>query len=141
MSTNSVIGVMHGSKCKAIRCHWDGYLSYNGAKLQQYYDSAKANHLVALGNISSLKAKLEKSEGSTHSFDTPEKDVTIFYGRDRQEVDQEHAVYFSLAEMHDAMDVEFYYIMKDGAWYVSDDGETIQTLGNALNNEAQGCAG
>jgi hypothetical protein len=47
MGTRSRIGVMHGDKVKSIYCHWDGYLEHNGAILQEHYDSAKANHLVA----------------------------------------------------------------------------------------------
>ena len=30
MATRSAIGVMHGYKCKAVYCHWDGYLDHNG---------------------------------------------------------------------------------------------------------------
>ena len=58
MGTRSRIGVMHGDKLKSVYCHWDGYLAYNGQLLQNHYDSAKANHLVSLGNISSLKAEI-----------------------------------------------------------------------------------
>jgi hypothetical protein len=47
MSTRSRIGVMHGDKVKSIYCHNDGYLDYNGIFLQESYDSAKANQLVA----------------------------------------------------------------------------------------------
>jgi len=55
MGTRSRIGVMHGDNVKSVYCHWDGYLEHNGVILQEHYDSAKANQLVALGDLSSLK--------------------------------------------------------------------------------------
>ena len=54
MGTRSRIGVMHGDVCKSVYCHWDGYLEHNGDILETHYDSAKANTLVALGDLSSL---------------------------------------------------------------------------------------
>ena len=65
MGTRSRIGVMHGDNCKSVYCHWDGYPEHNGAILQAHYDSAKANNLVALGDLSSLAASI----GEKHSFD------------------------------------------------------------------------
>ena len=54
MGTRSRIGVMHGDVVKSVYCHWDGYLEHNGQILLEHYDSAKANNLVALGDLSSL---------------------------------------------------------------------------------------
>ena len=51
MGTRSAIGVMHGDKAKVVYCHNDGYLSYNGQILQEHYNSARANNLVALGVV------------------------------------------------------------------------------------------
>ena len=136
MGTRSRIGVMHGDKCKSVYCHWDGYLSHNGAILQEFYDSAKANHLVALGNISSLG----KVIGEAHPFskfdidkDDPDFDNlvalnelakdngwTTFYMRDRGETEQEFEVSQSFDEFLELVDncgAEYYYIMKDGIWY------------------------
>lgn len=41
MSTRSTIGIRHedGSVTK-IYCHWDGYIEWNGAILQKYYNTA-----------------------------------------------------------------------------------------------------
>ena len=64
MGTRSRIAVMHGSVCKSVYCHWDGYLDNNGRILQEYYDSAKANNLVALGDLSSLRPNI----GEKHAF-------------------------------------------------------------------------
>jgi hypothetical protein len=120
MGTRSRIGVMHGDNCKSVYCHWDGYLEHNGAILQAHYDSAKANNLVALGDLSSLSEFL--SAGALdHSFDKPVKDVCVFYGRDRGETGCEFktdSTFEAFLSRVDGCCGEWYYIMKDGAWYV-----------------------
>ena len=129
MGTRSRIGVMHGDKLKSVYCHWDGYLSNNGKILQNHYDSAKANHLVSLGDLSSLGTDI----GEKHEFDcpyhfkTPEflawqearNGMCTFYGRDRGE----SGVDFTVDQSYDEFlskdyDYEYYYIMNDGVWYV-----------------------
>jgi len=132
MSTNSRIGVMHGEKCKSVYCHWDGYLAHNGAVLQEHYDSARANNLVALGDLSSLKATI----GEKHAFSQFElraeevagyklltENMCTFYGRDRGEKDTEFQVAHTFEEFIEQCDncaAEYYYIMKDGVWYCGD---------------------
>ena len=130
MGTRSRIGVMHGDKCKSVYAHWDGYLSGVGATLQEHYDSAKANHLVALGDISSLDSQI----GEQHEFDCPHAygsierevwetnfgDMTTFYGRDRGEKNADFQVSHDFAqflELVDGSGAEYFYIMKDGVWY------------------------
>jgi hypothetical protein len=114
---------MHGDKCKSVYCHWDGYLSNNGRILLEHYDSAKANHLVALGDISSLDRTVEIPEGVEHTFDDPVKGITSFYGRDRGETGCEFSVdhdFESFMKRVNDSGAEFYYIMKDGVWYCGD---------------------
>ena len=129
MGTRSRIGVMHCDKCKSVYCHWDGYLSHNGRILQDHYDSAKANHLVALGFISSLKEEIgEKHPFSgcdvipNISFQKYEElygKMTTFYGRDRGDKNVEFTVDQSYDEfLSKEYDCEYYYIMNDGVWYV-----------------------
>jgi len=127
MGTRSRIGVMHGDKLKSVYCHWDGYLSNNGKILQAHYDSAKANHLVSLGDISSLRPEI----GVVHPFSTWDTDMspaeyeaqfanmTTFYGRDRDETGVDFTVDQSYDEfLSKDYDYEYYYIMNDGVWYV-----------------------
>ena len=129
MGTRSRIGVMHGDKLKSVYCHWDGYLSNNGKILQNHYDSAKANHLVSLGDLSSLGTDI----GEKHEFDcpyhfkTPEflawqearNGMCTFYGRDRGESGVDFTVDQSYEEfLSKDYDYEYYYIMNDGVWYV-----------------------
>ncbi len=132
MGTRSAIGVMHGNKAKVVYCHWDGYLEHNGKILQEHYNSAKANHLVALGGMSSLRKNIEIPEGVEHSFDKPQDDITVFYGRDRGEEGNEFQVCFSDKEMFEKFDwCEYFYIMQDGVWFVSEGGEW-KVLADAL---------
>jgi len=130
MGTRSRIGVMHGDKVKSIYCHWDGYLGYNGQVLQEFYDSAKANNLVALGDMSSLRADI----GEKHAFSKHDPVTNIehrehneewctFYGRDRGEKDTEFKVAQTFDEFLEQCynsGAEYYYIMRDGTWYVGD---------------------
>jgi len=136
MGTRSRIGIMHGDKVKSIYCNWDGYLEHNGQILQKHYNSARANMLVALGDMSSLGPVL----GQAHPFsqfdineDDPEREAKLalmelvkvegwctFYGRDRGEADTEWKVantFEEFLEQADLCGAEYYYIMKDGVWY------------------------
>jgi hypothetical protein len=135
MGTRSRIGVMHGDKCKSVYCHWDGYIAYNGAMLQEHYNSSKANFLVALGDLSSLCPEVEIPEGVEHSFDKPAGNITVFYGRDRKETGTEFQVDHTFEEFLERCDnccAEYYYIMKDGVWYVGTTYSSDATLGNKL---------
>ena len=132
MGTRSRIGVMHGDNVKSVYCHWDGYLEHNGEILLKHYDSAKANQLVALGDLSSLRANI----GEKHAFSQFElpaeeveafkaltEDMCTFYGRDRGEKDTEWKVavnFETFLEQCDNCGAEYYYIMKDGVWYCGD---------------------
>ena len=132
MGTRSRIGVMHGDKVKSVYCHWDGYLEHNGQILQEHYNSAKANNLVALGDLSSLKPEI----GEKHAFSQFElraeevagyklltENMCTFYGRDRGEKNTEFKVAHTFAEFMEQCDncgAEYYYIMRDGVWYCGD---------------------
>jgi hypothetical protein len=119
---------MHGDKVKSVYCHWDGYLEHNGAILQEHYDSTKANNLVALGDLSSLRPEI----GEKHAFSKLEVpmdgeaydklygNMTTFYGRDRGEENTEWKVAHTFEEFLEQVNNcsgEYYYIMKDGIWY------------------------
>jgi len=114
MATRSLIGVLHNNQCKAVYCHFDGYLSGVGQTLINHYDVVKADQLVALGDISSLGAEI----GEKHDFDNCPTGVTNFYGRDRGEDEVSFRTYASAAEMvRDNDYAEFIYLMHDGVWY------------------------
>lgn len=120
MGTRSRIGVMHGENCKSVYCHWDGYLEHNGAILQEHYDSAKANNLVALGDLSALAPEIDPGNDN-HSFEQPKAGVCIFYGRDRGETGtafKTDTTFEAFLGSVDRCGAEWYYVMQDGVWYV-----------------------
>ena len=136
MGTHSRIGVMHGDVVKSVYCHYDGYLEHNGRILQEYYDSARANHLVALGDLSSLCPEIEPGNDS-HSFDYPKQGVCVFYRRDRDEEGADFRVAHTFAAFLDQVEAcgaEYYYIMRDGVWYCGspDKGSKLVALAEAL---------
>lgn len=157
MATRSRIGVMHGNVVKHVYCHWDGYLAHNGQILQDHYDSVKANNLVALGDVSSLRPEI----GEKHDFDyyfnkdkytaeqlkLYEDQWTMFYGRDRGEEGTEWKVsntFEDFLEWVSGCGGEWYYIMKDGVWYVGNvydrdprHYKTLVPLAESLELEAQ----
>jgi len=119
---------MHGEVVKSVYCHWDGYLSNNGRILLENYDSAQANNLVALGDISSLGLEIGEKHAfsrldtgmSMEEYETLYGNMTTFYGRDREEENVEWKVAHSFDEFLEQVDncgAEYYYIMRDGVWY------------------------
>ena len=95
MSTRSLIAKQIGEdEYLTIYCHSDGYLTYNGAMLLDHYNTPeKVDALLELGDISSLRERLEPEQNETHSFENPLEDVTIAYRRDRGEKNTEAEKY------------------------------------------------
>ena len=135
MGTRSRIGVMHGTNCKSIYVHWDGYPTGVGRILLDHYNSSKANHLVALGDASTLRPNVFVPEGVEHSFEKPAEDICIFYGRDRGETGTEwktDATFEEFLERADGCGAEYYYVMQDGEWFVGSTYKSDQVLGSKL---------
>lgn len=90
MSTrSSIIRKNKDNSYDVIYCHSDGYLTYNGLMLNLYYgkdNEYQRNKLFELGGLSILKKYVDPTT-SNHSFDYDkrEKDVSVFYIRDRGE--------------------------------------------------------
>ena len=122
MGSRSGIGLLEDGKIKAVYCHWDGYISHNGRILEESYrDVEKVKQLLALGDLSALRAEI----GAKFDVAT---DCCIFYGRDREETGTEAQIYNNAAEMCEAIDGEYFYIMKNGVWFVSDSDSCNWTL-------------
>ena len=104
MGTRSRVGVMHGSTCKSVYCHYDGYLEYTGKLLLENYTSSLANQLVALGDNSGVQKTLE--------------DMNFYSDRGEEDVSWQVAHTFEefLEQVHNCGG-EYYYIMRDGEWY------------------------
>jgi len=86
MGTRSTIAIQKtDGSVEQIYCHWDGYIEHNGAILKTYYKTpAEVKRLISYGDLSSLGMRVEPIN-DYHSFDTPEKDTCVYYGRDRGE--------------------------------------------------------
>lgn len=96
MSTRSRIGLLYPDQTgKTIYVHWNGEPKIMEDLLNKYYKSyEKVHEMMELGNASVLKKYLNPKT-KTHSFTTPEKDVSLFYIRDRNEnADFNSAIYF-----------------------------------------------
>ena len=104
MGTRSRVGVMHGTVCKSVYCHYDGYLSYTGEILNKHYDSSMANALVARGDNSGVKETLE--------------DMNFYaaQGDERAEWMVAHT-FEEFLDQVEGSGCEYYYVMRDGVWY------------------------
>jgi len=93
--------------------HYDGYPEYTGVMLADHYTKDhRIKGMVLFGDQSVLMKEYIPTSGD-HSFETPEKDVTVFYGRDRGELGclprtfntvQEYTEYFK------SMGCEYFYL-------------------------------
>ncbi len=121
MSTRCLIIKDYGNKFKAIYCHWDGYPSYTGNMLDEYYkDDSVIDELLALGDISYLAKNVKSKSNETHSFENPVKDVVVAYHRDRGE-DICIREFENLTQLfdnaHDSW-CEFLYLWRNNEWEV-----------------------
>lgn len=101
MGTRSFIGVMKGDVCRAVYCHWDGYLSGVGADLQSYTTQAAVEELIDGGDMSSVGD----------------------YYNERGETGVDPETFASFDEFYKYVQNswgEYYYIFKDGVWYCGD---------------------
>ena len=122
MATRSTIAVvMPNGTVKQVYAHWDGYISHNGRILGEFYNTFEAAAaLVELGDISVLAERIIPS--GKHSFDTPEKGCTIFYGRDRAEPGTGPRSFRNVKQfMQDRQVEEFNYLFINGDWLVHDE--------------------
>lgn len=126
MSTRSNIGILRkNGSVDVIYCHWDGYLRNNGDILLNYYkDNEKVNKLIELGDISCLEINVEPTT-KEHSYDAPEGNVTVAYGRDRGESNVDFRHFESLdnyLKQVDKLFIEYIYLYNEenGSWYYTD---------------------
>lgn len=128
MGTRSNIAAqMSDGTSKVIYCHWDGYISYNGRILNQYYDTQeKVEALIALGNISSLDLSTECPQG--HSFDTRIEGYCVAYGRDRGEKGQEASLIGDVRTYPVHEEYLYFWVKEEQKWYVKALGNTSATL-------------
>lgn len=132
MSTRSFICVeQDDGTIKGVYCHSDGYLTYNGAMLLNYYNSCEsAEEILALGSLSTLQPKLypdAKSGEHSFDFDKRQEGVTVAYGRDRGEKDT-NAKTITLEQAKESWGEYLYIFGRDGTWRYYDLCEDEPTL-------------
>lgn len=127
MATRGSITVKHtDGKYHSVYTHWDSYLSHNGVLLIENYNSQElAEKLVAGGSISSLGKSCELQNG--HTFETPIKGLTVYYGRDRGEDGQEPVICNTLKECLEVNSNEYDYLY-DGQWLYSVHGSMFNPV-------------
>jgi hypothetical protein len=145
---------------RAVYCHWDGYLEHNGSILHKHYSqSPKVNNLIALGDLSSLRAEIgvqhafsqmDLCEADREAFEKQHGSSCTFYGRDRGEKDVGFKVFPTLkaAEEHYTWSDYFYcfkYSKADdyqsGEWHYKKAGERWKKLAPAIKQlKAEDCA-
>lgn len=94
--------------------HWDGYpagLGYN--LIKNYSDADKFREAVALGDASHWGSKVYPT--GEHSFNTPEDDVNVYYGRDRGEENVAPVTFEDFADFAANWDIageEYAYVLR-----------------------------
>ena len=142
MGTRSMIAIQnpYSKDIRAVYCHWDGYLEHNGAILAKHYSaSPKVNNLIALGDLSSLRAEigvkhafssLDISKDEQEAYEKEHGNSCTFYTRDRGE-DAPFQVFKTLAEAEAHYTwSDYYYCFKyskaddyqSGEWHYKQNG-------------------
>jgi len=119
MATRSNIAIVNEDKSiTSIYVHWDGYVSNVGKILLNHYTNPSViNELLKLGNLSQLCENMHPTE--CHTFDKPQSNVCVAYGRERGEKNTEAILFDNLAEFEEDAKiswVEYQYLFKNNKW-------------------------
>ena len=127
MGTRSRIGIqLEDGTVKSIYCHFDGYHEGVGQELiDSYTDREKVEKLIALGDISFLCSEVEPT--GPHSFEDPQRGVTVSYHRDRGE-DFNPPTIDNSAESFFNTSGYTYLFNKDGVWMTSEENVLEEIL-------------
>jgi hypothetical protein len=137
MATRSVIAKLDSKGIKAVYCHNDGYLKYNGKLLSTHYTNEnKVDKLLAEGDISSLGREIGIKTDFNSSCYHKGDDFNYqckFYARDRGEKGTEAQEFKDDIALLDSDLVSivsngFVYLYAYGTWYVYDN-QTIKHNG------------
>lgn len=123
MSTRSWIAKQIGEdEYQIIYCHFDGYLTNNGAILLDHYNTPeKVDELLALGDISSLGAKLNPDPEKTYEsiLSKLNDGVTVAYARDYGEKISSPRIYSMDDLVHGLSDEYLYVFTLQNEWKYS----------------------
>ena len=136
MGTRSNIGIVNDNNTvTGIYCHWDGYPEWNGRILLENYNTADSvRELVKLGDLSSLRPKLNPEPGIPHDFQNQQEGVVVAYGRDRGETGTEAKTFAgerAFERYADNSGAEYQYLFRnDGWWFNAADGRWTKLTEN-----------
>jgi hypothetical protein len=127
MATRSRIGLMlEDGTIKHSYCHWDGYPTGVGKTLLEHYSNIeKVKELLSFGDMSYLAPKVNPD--GIHNFENPEKDVTVFYNRERgeTEVDSVTTTIDEYLSAKYSSGIDYLYMFKDGNWFLRNTYENV----------------
>jgi len=118
-------------------CHYDGYPDHNGKILVTYYNERqKVEELLSFGDMSVLAERVIPDSETIHTFSESQKNVCVFYGRDRGEKNTQAKKYLmsELLKNVDESWIEYCYIFTlNNEWkyfnqYDSNLRDVIETL-------------
>lgn len=138
MSTRSTISILElNGTVKQIYCHYDGYVSNNGRLLKTFYNTPNlVKELISGGDLSVLGEYINPV--GLHSFNIPEPNCCVYYGRDRGESNTEFRVfrdwdYFKFSRQKEQYD--YLYIESENRWYLLGDKTEKLTFLCQLDSE------
>jgi hypothetical protein len=105
-------------------CHFDGYPNGVGHTLvENYSEIEKVEELLSFGDMSFLSPKVNPD--GIHNFNSPEKDVTVFYGRDRGEtgIDSVTTPMDEYLSVKHSSCIDYQYLFSGGQWWVYDNND------------------
>ena len=127
MSTHCGIAVLTEEGYITIYCHNDGYPEHMLPILNNNYNSEElALELVGYGDASFISNKIRPTTPN-HSFNTPERDVCIYYHRDRKEPwEQVEPTVYSHHEKKRLLNSFYYmYVYEGSYWAFYKDGKEV----------------
>lgn len=133
--SNLIVSKADGTFAR-VYIHFDGYPTGVGAMLAEHYASQeRAEKVVSHGDMSSLKERCDRPDG--HSYESPVKGCTVYFGRDRGE-DGVDARIFKDAESAWAADdygAEYIYFWNGTEWLVGD-ADNLTPVTTVLSEQA-----
>lgn len=127
-ATRSQIGkIDKAGKITSVYVHWDGSPDTRVPLLKHYTDVKTIDKLLNLGKqgISQLGREIGNKP---QDFNNPEKGITVFYGRDRDEKNdmtmksdvKSITKYLKDAGNHSSAEYVYLFDERDGKWYMAD---------------------
>lgn len=123
MSTRSTISILElNGTVKQIYCHYDGYVSNNGRLLKTFYNTPElVQELISGGDLSILGEYINPK--GEHSFNKPDPNCCVYYGRDRGETNIEPRLFANWEMFRFSRQKEHYdylFVEDENRWYLLD---------------------